>query len=85
MNASHFYRAALHPQCTAYNSSPNEVISIASFEDGLNPACYRAVFHPFAQIAVPFDTYKKKEGLNIIPATMDIFKAQWGGGQMNLS
>lgn len=50
MNASHFYRVALNPQCTAYNSSPNEVISIASFEEGLNPACYRAVFHPFAQV-----------------------------------
>ena len=49
VNASHFYRVALNPQCTAYNSSPNEVISIASFEEGLNPACYRAVFHPFAQ------------------------------------
>jgi asparagine synthase (glutamine-hydrolysing) len=50
VNASHFYRAALNPQCTVYNSSLNEVISIASFEDGLNPICYRAVFHPFAQV-----------------------------------
>ena len=30
--------------------------------------------------AVPFDTYKKKEGLNIMPATMDTFKAQWSSG-----
>lgn len=50
VNASHFYRVALNSQCTAYNSSPNEVISIASFEEGLNHACYRAVFHPFAQV-----------------------------------
>ena len=27
--------------------------------------------------AVPFDTYKKKEGLNIMPATMGTFKTQW--------
>jgi asparagine synthase (glutamine-hydrolysing) len=50
VNASHFYRAALNPQRTVYSSSPNEVIPIASFEDGLNPACYCAVFHPFAQV-----------------------------------
>ena len=50
VNASHFYRAGLNQQCTVYNSSPNEVISIASFEEGLNPTCYRAVFHPFAQV-----------------------------------
>ena len=50
MNASHFYRVALNPQCTAYNSSPNEVISIASFEEGLNLAYYREIFHPFAQV-----------------------------------
>ena len=31
--------------------------------------------------AAPFDTYKKKEGLNIMPATMDTFKAQWGSGR----
>lgn len=30
--------------------------------------------------AVPFDSYKKKEGLNIMPATMDTFKTQWGSG-----
>ena len=29
---------------------------------------------------VPFDTYKKKEGLNIMPATMDTFKTQWDSG-----
>ena len=28
----------------------------------------------------PFNTYKKKEGLNIMPATMDTFKAQWDSG-----
>ena len=50
VNASHFYSVALNPQCTVYNSSPNEVISIASLEEALNPACYRAVFHPFAQV-----------------------------------
>ena len=31
--------------------------------------------------AVPFDTYKKKEGLNIMPATMDTFKTQWHTGR----
>ena len=30
--------------------------------------------------AVPFDTYKKKEGLNIMPATMDTFRMQWNSG-----
>lgn len=50
VNASHFYCVALNSQCTVYNSSPNEVISIASFEAGLNPAYYRATFHPFAQV-----------------------------------
>ena len=30
--------------------------------------------------AAPFNSYKKKEGLNIMPATMDTFKAQWDGG-----
>ncbi|MFZ4405587.1 MAG: hypothetical protein ACOYOK_15950, partial [Pseudobdellovibrionaceae bacterium] len=50
MNASHFYRAALNPQSTVYSSSPNEIIPIASFESGLSPACYRAAFHPFAQV-----------------------------------
>jgi hypothetical protein len=30
--------------------------------------------------AAPFNTYKKKEGLNIMPATMDTFKAQWDSG-----
>ena len=50
VNASHFYRAVQNPRWTVYSSSPNEVISLASFEDGLNPACYCAVFHPFAQV-----------------------------------
>ena len=50
VNASHFYCVALNPECTVYNSSSNEVISIASFKEGLNPACYREVFHPFAQV-----------------------------------
>ena len=31
--------------------------------------------------AVPFDAYKKKEGLNIVPATMDTFQAQWDSGR----
>ena len=50
VNASHFYRAALNPQSTVYSASPNEIIPIASFESGLSPACYRAAFHPFAQV-----------------------------------
>ena len=50
VNASLFYRAVLNPQSTVYSSSPNEVIPIVSFEDGLNPARYRSVFHPFAQV-----------------------------------
>ena len=50
VNASHFYRASLNPQCTVYSASFNEIIPIASFEDGLSPACYLAVFHPFAQV-----------------------------------
>jgi hypothetical protein len=28
----------------------------------------------------PFNTYKKKEGLSIMPATMDAFKTQWNEG-----
>lgn len=50
VNASHFYRASLNPQSTVYSASFNEVIPIASFEDGLSPGCYLAVFHPFAQV-----------------------------------
>jgi asparagine synthase (glutamine-hydrolysing) len=50
VNASHFYRASLNPKCTVYASSSNEIIPLASFEDGLNHACYCAVFHPFAQV-----------------------------------
>lgn len=37
---------------------------------------YLAQIMPLA----PFNTYKKKEGLNIMPATMDTFKAQWSSG-----
>ena len=50
VNASHFYRASLNPQSTVYSASFNEIIPIVSFEDGLRPACYRSVFHPFAQV-----------------------------------
>jgi asparagine synthase (glutamine-hydrolysing) len=50
VNASHFYRAVLNPQSTVYSASFNEVIPIASFEDGWNPARYRSVFHPLAQV-----------------------------------
>ncbi len=50
VNASHFYRVSLNPQSAVYSASFNEVIPIGSFENGLNPACYRAVFHPFAQV-----------------------------------
>lgn len=50
VNASHFYRASLNPQSTVYSASFNEIIPIASFENGLSPACYRTVFHPFAQV-----------------------------------
>ena len=50
VNASHFYRASLNPQSTVYSASCNEIIPIASFEDGLSPACYCSVFHPFAQV-----------------------------------
>ena len=50
VNASHFYRAALNPQSTVYSASFNEIIPIASFEDGLSPACYLAIFYPFAQV-----------------------------------
>ncbi|MDF1677417.1 MAG: asparagine synthase-related protein [Legionellaceae bacterium] len=35
--------------------------------------------------SVPFHMYQKKEGINIVPATMDTFKAQWDSGAFQIA
>lgn len=50
VNASWFYCAALNSSCAIYSASPDEIIPLSSFEEGLSPALYCAAFHPFSQI-----------------------------------
>ena len=52
VNASDFHGIDISPDCRVYSTSHRDSISIASFEEALNPSCYSSVFHPFSLVII---------------------------------
>ncbi|NCT57492.1 MAG: hypothetical protein GW760_07300 [Legionella sp.] len=84
VNASGFYCAAFNTSCMIYSASPDEMIACSFFEEGLNPARYRAVFHPFAQVVsneITGEALLVRDHLGVRPLFYSYQSGQWVFGE----